>query len=61
MTFDRTTFNVLVHRLSRDQTIYQILEKKKNPRPNSPESFFMLGLARSHLLIYSSFLQVDHL
>jgi len=29
LTFDRMTFNVLVHWLSRDHTLYQILEKPK--------------------------------
>jgi len=38
LTFDRITFTVLVHRLSRGQTMYQILEKPKNPRRNSPEA-----------------------
>jgi len=35
LTFDLMTFNVLVHRLLRDQTMYQILENQKNPRRNS--------------------------
>jgi len=30
LTFDPMTFNVLVHRLSRDQAMYQILEEKKS-------------------------------
>jgi len=29
LTFDLMTFNVLMHRLSRDQTMYQVLEKPK--------------------------------
>jgi len=43
LTFDLMIFNVLVHRLSRDQTMYQILEKLKNSRRNSLEAFFMRG------------------
>jgi len=56
LNFDLMTLNVLVHPLSRDQTMYQILENQKNPRRNSPETFLMLDLARNHLGIYSHFL-----
>jgi len=55
LTFDFMTFNVLVHRLSRDQTMYQILEKPKNPWRNSPKAFVICGLARNHLRVYSPF------
>jgi len=42
---------LVVSRLSCDQPMYQILEreKTKNLRWNSPETFFMRGLARTHL------------
>jgi len=56
LTFDLMTLNVLVHLLSRDQTMYHILDKPKNPWRNSPEAFFMRGLARNYLGIYSPFI-----
>jgi len=56
LTFDFMTFNVLVNRLSRDQTMYHILEKPKSSWWNSPEAFFMRGLARNHLWRYNPFL-----
>jgi len=54
--FDLMTFNILVHRLLHDQTMYQILEKPKDMQQNSPEAFFMHGLARTHFEAYIPFL-----
>jgi len=55
LTFDLMTFNVLVHWLSHDQTMYQILEKLTICAAELPEAFFMHCSAQSHLGL-SSFL-----
>jgi len=55
LTFDFMTFNVLVHRLSRDQTTYQVLEK---PKKICGRICRKHGLARNYLVIYSPFLDL---
>jgi len=58
LTFDLTTFTVLVHWLSRDQTMYQFLEKQKFAAEFTA-SILHTGLSRQHL--QSQILLPDHM